>query len=245
MLKIIFLAIYNNNQYYDAMYEIHKKYLKNLKNKNIIIKYYVIIFKQLTDEDYIIDEDNYIIYVNGNETGLLGILDKTIKVYEIFNNILKIKYDFIVRTNISSFINFKNIYLYLQKLNINKNKLYYIGPQVKLQMTSPDGGIYNKKHFGTIYSEGIAIIMNYALIQNIIDNKEKLDYSIVDDVSIGIYIKNIKNVTYFNSYLLYDYNRNNSRINTTHIVYQNHNNKHNRIIDVNNLKTIANYFSYL
>ena len=175
--------------------------------------------------------------MNGEETGNnLGNLDKTIKAFDIIHNKLKLKYDFIVRTTVASYVNFSNVYKYLNSLNNNNS--YYIGPFFKLNWIDIPNGIVDKRYWETNYCSGTCIIMNYKLIENIIDDKEQLDYSVCDDVSFGVYIKKLTRITYIDTIKLHSFVSYNSNINSNNLIHMNNFNKENRNIDINNLKEL-------
>ena len=240
MVKIIFLAIYNESSDYIQMYQLHKYYLNYMKHVNHAnIKYYFIIFKKLENQDYLIDDKNYILYINGTESFIPGILDKTIKAFDIIHNKLNLEYDFIFRTNVSSFVQFQNVFSYLKNFPEPKKEMYYIGPTRDLQWIDKPSGIMDETYWGTIYCTGSCIIFSPSLIKNILDNREKLHYNIIDDVSIGHYISSIKNVKIINIEPTYfSLNPHNLNLNKNHLCYMNNFNKQNRIIDINNLKKI-------
>ena len=89
-LKLLVIASIFNNDYF--INDKSKKF-KNYKN------FYPAIFY---------DKNKDILYIYGKETYIPGILDKTIQAFDIIHNKMKIPYDFIFRTNISTFVHFKN-----------------------------------------------------------------------------------------------------------------------------------------
>ena len=121
-MKIIILIIASDEQpVYIQMQNIWKKYM-NL-NPNILS--YFIKFKNMNNPIEIIEIDdlNNTIWVNGNESYIPGILDKTIKVIKF---LLKTQtFDFIYRTNLSSFLNLDRLYNYI----IKNNHINYAGPR--------------------------------------------------------------------------------------------------------------------
>lgn len=85
------------------------------------------------------------------------------------------------------------------------------------------GGITDEKLFGTEFVAGMAIIISYDLVNFLIEKKDKLDYNIIDDVSIGSFVrdycidaleigkKNLVEIIFLDSnnvkQLEYDYNK--------------------------------------
>ena len=256
-VKVLFLAIYNETPHYIQMYKSHVNYLNFLKHKcnndktdtsihnHIPIpNYYFVIFKDLGNKEYLVDDKNYMLYINGRETFVPGILDKTIKALDVIHNKLKLEYDFIFRTNISTFIHFENTFSYLKKFAEESQKeMFYIGPAVTLQWLDPVCGIVDKRYWGTKYCTGTCIMMSYALVENIIRNREKIHYNIIDDVSIGHYVSQVKNVKKINiGTSLFSFKPHNLILNRNHLCYPNNYNKLRRKFDVDYLRKITEYF---
>lgn len=224
------------------MYRSHVNYLNYLKDK-FVPTYYFVIFKDLGDKEYLVDDKNYMLYINGKETFIPGILDKTIKALDVIHNKLKLEYDFIFRTNISTFIHFENTLSYLKNFAEPKKEMFYIGPAVTLQWLDNACGIVDKRYWGTKYCSGTCIIMSYALVENIIINREKIHYNIIDDVSIGHYISQVENVKKTNiGTSLFSFKPHNLILNRKYLCYPNNYNKRRRKFDVDFLRKITEYF---
>lgn len=216
-MKILNLILYNENKYYSQMKEILEKH-----NKKYNIDFYFISYREDLIEDYYID--NHDIYIRGTETMIPGCLAKTIFCFELFVD----KYDYIVRSNISTVINFDALKKYL-----NENKINYGGYVLYTTKTSK---FYNvaEKHLNIEYVGGTSITLNNNVLKNIIKNKNKLDYEVIDDVSIGLLLNNMlvqpENIRKFVI--------NHDIYNDDIIFYRN--NSENRDEDIINMKNIIN-----
>ena len=179
--QILVLRIYSNNKsYYSQMKEVHDLHDTKIAYDNIDI-FYVTYDNTLTDESPVVLDGN-IVKVKGEES-LLNILDKTVKALEFL--CARKKYDYIVRSNISIFINYP---LLESKINeLPSNNVYTGGFLFYLTWTNPSHGVL-QKHTGNFFSGGSALIMSNDVVMDLLENKHKLDYSVVDDVSIGCYI---------------------------------------------------------
>jgi len=162
MYNIIILIIANDNpSYYLDMQNIWNKYMNTHPNiKTFFIKGKI----ENQKNDIYIDEENNTIYSNINDSLIPGILIKTIKSFEYIYE----KYDFkyIYRTNLSSFLN-------LTKMNefaINNNFDY---------------GAVSGNDNNISFASGCGFFISKKICNYIIKNKEKLDYNLYDDVSIG------------------------------------------------------------
>ena len=101
--QIIFLIISSNDQdVYLQMKLLSTKYYHLYSN----IKHFFIEFKNDIAES-IIEENNFL-YVKGDETVIPGMYQKTMKAIEYLSN--NYTYDYIVRTNLSSFWNIPNLF---------------------------------------------------------------------------------------------------------------------------------------
>jgi len=139
-------------------------------------------FMEYTNDNNQLDEkikiNGNMIYIKGSESYHPGIRDKTI---ECINYFLKenIKYDFIIRTNLSSFWNFSALLQHLDALP--KNNVY-----------SGIIGIYENIK----YASGCGFIITPDIAKLIVENKNIMNESnIVDDVDIG-YLINKFNIPY-------------------------------------------------
>jgi len=187
-MNILHLVLFSNSYEYDLMYNITSKFYKKIKNVKTI--YYT--FSDKIDKDYMLKDD--ILYIYGVEVNLLTILDKTIKAFMYFENELS-NYKYIVRSNISTIVNFYLLYDFLHRYNY-----YYIGAKLdNLMWLDYKSGIYDDKYFNTNYYIGYCIIFSSKMIKILIEKKNLLDYSVVDDVSFGVFIKK-----YYNNLILED-----------------------------------------
>lgn len=184
-LKFLNLVLYSKNNEYDDMYELTKNHYKKYKNVDTI--YYL--FSNDIDENYKYDRIKNILIIKGNETYLPGILDKTIKAFkyvETIENINGVKYDYIIRSNISTVINFDK----LCKELVNKPVSYGGGFRMKIFKGWRDhpGGIIDDRYEGVEYASGTSIIISRDLLNKMLKKINLIDYNVIDDVSIGQFI---------------------------------------------------------
>jgi hypothetical protein len=172
---IILIIASDFPDHYMQMQIIWKKYM----NTHPRIKAYFIKGKMPNQNDDIYVNDIYVdnetntIYSNCEESTVPGILIKTIKSIEyIYNN-----YDFkyIYRTNLSSF------------LNLNKMHEYAMANDF-------DYGALRGFCLNIYYGAGCGFFISKKICNFIINNKNKIDYKIHDDVSIGLLLNHETNV---------------------------------------------------
>lgn len=175
-MKIIILIISSKSEHYNQMKKIWKKYM----NTHDDIQCFFIEFNDEINDDIVLDKNDNIIYVKGEETYIPGILDKTIKsIQYVFSNI---EFDYILRTNLSSFIVLNKLYNYLLT-----NTFDYGGPKSKLPAKTRF-----KKYLNLIetnnkfYASGTCIIMSKKCVEYLLT--QDINYNLIDDVSIGFAI---------------------------------------------------------
>jgi hypothetical protein len=209
-MKILHLVLYSKEEYYDKMKELTSNFYK-LYNKNVDTYYYY--FDENIKDNYELIENN--LKIKGKESWIPGILDKTIKAFKYFENKLD-NYDYIIRSNISTIIDFNKLLVYLD------NSIIY------------SSGLVND-WYGTKYASGTNIILNKEGTNYLIDNKLKLDMTIIDDVSIGLLMNNITKphllYSLFFTFFTYEGNKNS-------IIFRNR--TENRYDDVKKMEEIVN-----
>ena len=179
-MKILILCIYSKNKIYKQMMELQRKYIHKFSE----VDSFFIEMRENQNQELEIEND--IIYIKGKEQ-ILNVLYKTIKSIEYLLRIKK--YDFLIRTNISTFINIPKLLKYLMFLDPEEH-LYTGGTFFwNLQWIDSNSGILDKTFWGTRFIGGTSITMSSKTIHHIIKNKNNLKYNIVDDVSFGIYIQ--------------------------------------------------------
>jgi len=177
-LSILHLVLYSDSDAFNNMYELTRKLYK--KNKNVKTIYYK--FSENIIENYQLEND--ILNIKGKETFVPGILDKTIKAFQYFENELQ-NYDYIVRSNISTIINFN---LFTQEL-IKKPVNYSGGNIMTFGWTDIEGGLPDNTWHGTKFASGTAIIFSRQALLELIKNVDLIHKDIIDDIAIAIFFR--------------------------------------------------------
>lgn len=183
-LNILNLVLYSDSPEYNEMYKITNEHYKKYKNVKTV---YYTFFKNETKENYKYDDKKNILYIRGKDTYLPGVLDKTLKTFYYFKDDYK-KYDYIVRSNISSIVNFDNLCKELERTPLDYGSSIYL--MIHKNYRDPSCGINDDRYQGTEYASGTCIILSKRLFGEIISKLNLFDYSVIDDVSIGNFIKN-------------------------------------------------------
>lgn len=160
--KIIILIISSNNiEYYKDMRKIWKKYM----NKHPNITSFFIENDNSIDKSVILDKEKNTIYCKGEESYIPGILNKTLKSIEYC--IKKYDIDYIYRTNLSSVIDLKKLYSYIQN-----NDIDYAG------------------HDYLKFISGSGIILSKKACKILLEDKSLINNDGPDDYAIGIKMSN-------------------------------------------------------
>lgn len=197
-MNILILSIFSESKRNNEFLKIHRE---NLYKNECIDFYFITYNENLTEEIMLVDD---ILFIRGKED-LLNILDKTIKAMRYFTNIKQ--YDFIVRTNISTVLNYKLLNNYLN--GIPKTNIYAGGLLFNLEWLDEPFGITEEttkkyKLNSLRFFQGTCIILSCDVAKFMLDNSEKFIREIIDDVSIGLFIKRY---THFYYNCLLDTNR--------------------------------------
>jgi len=170
------LVLYSSDEQYDKMYELTRNYYKKFKNvRTIYYKYN----ENLTSE-YIIKDD--VLVIRGKETYVPGILEKTLMAFDFIKNY---EFDYLVRSNISTIINFDLLSEYLAT-----NPIEYGGSlKMVLQWLDEPGGIVDETYWGTEYASGTSIIFSKSTLTDLLNYKDNIKKNLIDDVAIGVFAK--------------------------------------------------------
>ena len=163
--KLIILVIASRNKIYDGFITDMWKPIIEYSKKNhpeVLIK---LLFNNIPTDDLKMEDD--ILKYSYTENFIPGILNKTLDSIEYCNK--NFTYDYIFRTNLSSFIIIDRIVKLVdtfEKTNVYKG--------IKMPWKS-----------SLSYCSGAGFFLSNDLANYIINFKHKLDYSLFDDVSIG------------------------------------------------------------
>ncbi len=168
-LKILILVVCSRNYLSYVSSKTQKKIWKN--NKNFKIVHYTgdnnLDFKEL---DYIGNNSNEYLYVNASNDYKNISLKTLLAFEEVYKNF---EFDYIFRTNTSSFINLRKLKTYIDE---NKKNLDYSGIVIdtkqKIKIASGAGFFISRKN-----------------IELILNNKKKFDTNFPDDVAVAKLLK--------------------------------------------------------
>jgi hypothetical protein len=182
MANVLHLVIYNDNSQYRDMLDAQKS---NVNREHGIDTFFVLATPgQETD----VNVDRDFVFVNGEEH-LMGITNKTLKAAY---HLLSLRhYDFVLRTNISTIVNFKRFRQYVDGL---PRENVYTGGVIHTLTNGllPWAGSYDDSLYGVNYVEGTSIVFSRDVIWDMCKTPYTLRHDIIDDVSFGDWVRKYK-----------------------------------------------------
>lgn len=127
-------------------------------------------------------KDYDIVYPNVEETPIPGAIVKTIQAMQFIQD--SYCYDFLIRTNLSTFWDFD---LLLERLNTLPPDRCHTGTLREAQGRYPDGTL-EKLHY---FIAGLDLILSPDIVQLLLDNKSSLDFSKPEDMAIAKLLVNL------------------------------------------------------
>ena len=166
MKKLIILVIANRNPIYDEIINIYWKKFIQYANKLNQIRIFLLYDNE--DIEFLNDIKENVIKYDEKVSMIPGILKKTISSFEYIDN--NYDYDYILRTNISSFFIYDKL---LNLVNSFEENNIFSGRICNLNFEEPD-----KNKINLIFVSGAAFFLSKNLIKNLIMNKNNLLYNI-------------------------------------------------------------------
>ena len=208
-LRVLFLSIFNHTELYDEFYKENMAYLDALTSKrsefmrNSVRFYYVKAEPSVTSP--ILNEGERMITVGGTESWCPGILEKTLSCFqfmETFQFENGFAFDYVVRTNVSTFIDIEKIYDEIVKveseygesaLDVSARHPYVAMGDVsvlkamnhRFGLNESTMQLYSNERF----FQGVCIIINRRMFREIVRRAAtSINRNIVDDVELGHFI---------------------------------------------------------
>lgn len=173
-MKLLFLIISSSDlqPHYSFLKQNWQSYMNNYEN----IDCYFLDDNPDLNQDFLIQPNHFI--VKQKETMIPGILNKTILAIRELSKLKE--YNFIIRTNLSSFWNFKNLLTFLSTTFSNPFSFFFASQEYKIDS------------YPFPFGQGACLIFNNYTANFILQNSSQLDNTLPDDVSIGLFLYNHK-----------------------------------------------------
>ncbi len=205
-INILILSVFNHDELYDKMYEKNMEYLDTMNEtygalmRNIRF-YYIFADPEATVP--VLNERSRMLNVPGTESWCPGILKKTMAGFRFFSS-SDFDFDYVVRTNASTFIDMEGLYNELSQVHLARSihaldvsaRCPYIAMghvstlasdtiNYSFGLTEDSMNLYRNERF----FQGVCIIMNRALYNELVDRSTtSINCNIVDDVELGHFI---------------------------------------------------------
>lgn len=208
MVRFIVLALFNHTELYDGFERDNAAYLKAFQERRPAmaenIRFYYVSYVPddtagISGDEVVVDEKAHRITMRGTESWCPGLLTKTMRALAHLNDESKydFRYDYIIRTNTSSFINLEGFYKELTAFDGSHNranaeyKYVTMGSEYTVTSKNDSYGLNDQTmqvYCGTMFLHGVCIVMNAAVVALLCDNDQqaaRINYSVVDDVELG------------------------------------------------------------
>jgi hypothetical protein len=179
-LSLLHLVLYSKDvPEYKDMYQQTSQFYKHMQIKTL---YYTFRWNQV--EPFLVEGD--ILYIKGEESLVPGVLEKTLEVLRYTSDI---DYDYIIRSNISTVVDFRVL---LQRLLQYDRALFHYGGAftLNLKWIDPPYGIVDQTYWDTTYVSGTCVILSKYIVSLLLnDLKSHIPHDVVDDVALGYVIQ--------------------------------------------------------
>jgi hypothetical protein len=173
-MKILNLVLYSEN---DPAYPRMREVLQEHNGRYPYVQTLFYMYDPVVATDYDISGD--LLRIRGVESYIPGILVKTLEAMRITQGW---DYDLLIRTNISTIVDFGGLVGYFGSAD-----LFAGGPLQRLGRQALQDEKYNKL-FGHIFISGWCMIFSRAAVTLMMENRHHIDTTIIDDVSISEFL---------------------------------------------------------
>ena len=171
-MKILILVLScNDNGIYSKFFESQKNTWDSIDVEGVETFYFFGDHdkNEIIDNKILVDVKEVFVDPHGKSIATNAGL-KTLKTFELIQNM---EFDYVFRTNSSSYIDKKLLHNYIVNKPITE---YYSG--------------VIGHHGNIVFASGSGFFLSKDLIKLLVDNKEKWDHTLIDDVLIGSLLKN-------------------------------------------------------
>lgn len=182
-MRIAHLVLYTEeNAHEQAMMQLQRFLYDDQENVQTI--YYTYSY-HVRNIEY--DATERILRIPGHESYIPGILLKTWTAFEWAMQHMQ-PYDYLLRTNISTLMNFPLFFKALKQKPVRFGGMHTL----TVGWYSPHSGIYDNSFEGVQFPSGFAIIWNAETFAHMLSmGRPRLNLSVVDDVAIGLLMKDL------------------------------------------------------
>ena len=136
------------------------------------------------------------IYCKGME-GFHMIIHKTLLVLQYLIQEKNRKYDYVIRTNISTILQYSALQFELN--NIPKQNIYIGGNRLNLKWCNQtDPNVIKHQLYGLDFVQGSSIVFSFDVVQFLLNHLDQIPMYLSDDVAFAVFIRDNHKVAYDN-----------------------------------------------
>ena len=189
--KILCLIIASKTDEYTRMEQQWRKHIAKIQSSSASQTVaFFFLYSSTTISEPVVDHETHTITVHGQESLIPGIFDKTMRA---LSETIHIDYDYLLRTNLSSFFDFRKLAAYLDtQASKNYTGTFLEISNEQIEMTV-QGGL--KIHIPTIFLNGAGFLMSKDVVFETVHKytcmtHDELSYivSLPDDVAISLLV---------------------------------------------------------
>jgi hypothetical protein len=241
-MRVLHLILHSDNPVYNAMEQITQAWYAQIPN---VTTYYYRYDATVTSPELV----GRCLRLPGTESYIPGILNKTVEALRYFCSDQETKFDVVIRSNISSLINFPR---FLPRVAARLRTMLYGGTCIiSADSIHPSHGHVDAKYMPVKFVHGTCLVLRVDAVKLLLQNENCLNRVTIDDVSLGVFFKrvslehesmNVANVIPFTTcepqelggeVLKFDAMTNIDEV----LVFRNHTYHTDRLVDVRNLET--------
>ena len=169
-MKILNLILYSDTPHYNSMKALLQLYLKTVPG----LKYYFYCFDDRLTTPFVIEGN--VIKFKGQESFIPGILDKTLRALHLT---FGWDYDYVVRSNISTLVNFHKLAIVLFQTRLQWGG--WVRVSAKRDLTK---GITAQNPL--LYMSGTCIILSKTAVAQILQHINLINMNVIDDIALAL-----------------------------------------------------------
>ncbi len=176
-MKILNLVLYSEN---DPVYPLMRDVIREHSQRYPYVQTLFYMYDQAIAADYDISGD--LLRIRGVETYVPGILNKTVDAMHITQNW---DYDLLIRTNISTIVDFGGIVGYCRSPDFFAGGYIHT---VSSDWRDEKGGLFDGRFTGKSFISGCCMILSRAAVSLVTNRRQFIDTSVIDDVTISDFL---------------------------------------------------------
>lgn len=182
-MRILLLHVIHDDAVCEQMLREHRR-IDMVKYPEICR--YFLVYRE-NDRHQKVAEEGDVLYVQGQETGILGITEKTIQAMRYLLVVKEESFDFVVRSNISTLFHFPRLTAFLA--TFPTRQIYTGSPCYHIPDNNFQAGVYDPQLIRMRYAQGTCIVWSYDQALLLLQRRSAISREVVDDVSFANFFR--------------------------------------------------------